>query len=359
MYFYKELKKREYALTKQLADWCMDDYNCFIQKFLLGDDYFESSVYLDNTEDEYKRPLIRNYSYIETDHAKRHLFTFAKVEDSFLFDDEKTEAKINGNDVIIKIHEKNCMNWFVWIIPANCYYKDELQKYVDSSNTENIRTKIIFWEDLLDEYAKSRKNCAAEKEVKLTYKLLSQEVSSIKDYYPAEDEIKEILITANDFNSSYCKQNRCPDKQAILELTFKGDEPDLDSSVADKINKRIDEITKAEKILLVLDDDNEGNALKDSIIKYFRSEHPEIITEQRLECISFPKYFIEPNEISDGEYVDSIEGLEKVFAEWNTNSSGKIFTVKKGITSLEEMGSYAEVYLNAVINYQKHRKIIK
>lgn len=367
MYFYKEIRKKEELLSEQLSEWCMDDYNCFIQKYLLGDDYFDCSVDLDHTTGLYKRPFIRNYSYIETDHAKKHLWIFIKTEDSFLFDDEKIELKSKGKDIIsqycnvdnLSSYEESLRNWFVWIIPAASSYKDELQEYIDSCNSETIHTKIVYWEDLLDEYAKSRKNCAAEKEIKLTYKLLSQTVHSIKDYYPAEENMQELLITANDFNSSCCKRNRWPQKQSILELTLNPVESDLDSSVSNKLNNRKEEIKKSKKILLIVDDDREGKAIKDSIIKYFRNEHPEVIKEQRLECITFPKYFIEPNEISDGDDVNSIEELEKVIEEWNEDTLGKSFTVKKGISSLEEMGGYSQFYLDAVINYQKHRKVVE
>lgn len=171
--------------------------------------------------------------------------------------------------------------------------------------------------------------------------------------------MQELLITANDYNSSYCKRNRWPQKQSILELRLNSVEADLDNSVSSKLNNQKEEIKKAEKILLIMDDDREGKAIKNSIIKYFRKEHPEVIKEQRLECITFPQYFIEPNEISHDHEVNSIEELEKAIKEWNEDTSEKSFTVKKGISSLEDMGDYSQFYLDAVINYQKHRKPIE
>ena len=113
----------------------------------------------------------------------------------------------------------------------------------------------MYWEELLEEYAKSRKNCAEEKEIKLTYKLLTQTIHSIKDYYPAEENMQELLITANDYNSSCCKRNRWTQKQSILELRLNSVEADLDNSVSSKLNNQREKIKKSEKILLVVDDE--------------------------------------------------------------------------------------------------------
>ena len=248
-------------------------------------------------------------------------------------------------------------NWFVWLVPNNSSYKNELQKYTDSYNgTENVYAKIIFWEDLLDEYAKSRKNCAAEKETKLTYKLLSQTVRSIKDFYPAESQMNELLITANSFNLSCCLHNRIPDTQAVLELEMNPVEENLDSAVESRLNKHLEEIKKAGKILLVLDDDVEGKALKDSVIKYFRKNHPSMIEEKRIETVTFPKYFIEPYLFSSN--ADTIQEVEKILEAWNENSFedySESLKIKKGISTFEEMGDEADYYIDEVLDFKKHR----
>lgn len=361
MYFYKEIRKKEEALAEQLSEWCKDDYNCFIQKYLLGNDYFESSVYLNHTsKKDYHRPFVRACSYAETDLSSRHLFIFPKAEDSFLFEDEKVESKEHETDIISKLREGK-QNWFVWLVPNNCSYKNELQRYADSYNgTENIHAKIVFWEDLLDEYAKIRKNYAAEKETRLTYKLLSQAVRSIKDFYPAESQMNELLITANSFNLSCCLHNRFPDKQAVLELELNPVEENLDDAVENKLNKRIEEIKNAGKILLVLDDDCEGKALKDSVIKYFRKNHPSMIEEKRIETVTFPKYFIEP--YLDSSTADTIQEVEKVLEEWDEDSFedySESLKIKKGISIFEEMGDFVEYYFDDVLNRYKNRKIVE
>lgn len=397
MYFYKEVRKREVALTSQLAKWCMDDYNCFIQKYLLGDDYFDCLIYRSQIYiDDNKRPCLENRAVINTENLiEKRLFIFVKTEGSFLFDDEKIDSNLNGKDLISKIKEgekKALQSWFIWVIPKNfCPYKNELKNYVDSCNTETTHAKIVFWEDLLDEYGKSRKNCAAEKEIKLVYKMLNQRAPSIKDYYPAEIQLDEILITSNDFNTAYCEEYRDINTQALIELNMNSDEDNLDSSVETILNKRADEIKKAENVLLVLDDDREGKALKESIIKYFKKNFPSIVMKAQLECITFPKYFIEPNNtFPDGIVVESFRELEEKLEEWNEDSPenqkddypdgvdlkeiqelkrcieylqgdsySKSFIVKREIKTLEEMGKYAEYYLYHVCDDHEHREIVK
>lgn len=85
MYFYKEVRKREVALTSQLAKWCMDDYNCFIQKYLLGDDYFDCLIYRSQIYiDDNKRPCLENRAVINTENLiEKRLFIFVKTEGSF------------------------------------------------------------------------------------------------------------------------------------------------------------------------------------------------------------------------------------------------------------------------------------
>lgn len=85
MYFYKEVRKREVALTSQLAKWCMDDYNCFIQKYLLGDDYFDCLIYRSQIYiDDNKRPCLENRAVINTENLiEKRLFIFVKLKVHF------------------------------------------------------------------------------------------------------------------------------------------------------------------------------------------------------------------------------------------------------------------------------------
>lgn len=221
--------------------------------------------------------------------------------------------------------------------------------------------------------------------------MLNQRAPSIKDYYPAEIQLDEILITSNDFNTAYCEEYRDINTQALIELNMNSDEDNLDSSVETILNKRADEIKKAENVLLVLDDDREGKALKESIIKYFKKNFPSIVMKAQLECITFPKYFIEPNNtFPDGIVVESFRELEEKLEEWNEDSPenqkddypdgvdlkeiqelkrcieysqgdsySKSFIVKREIKTLEEMGKYAEYYLYHVCDDHEHREIVK
>ncbi len=199
------------------------------------------------------------------------------------------------------------------------------------------------------------------------------------------------MITSNDFNTVYCEEYRDINTQAVLELNMNSDEDNLDSSVETILNKRADEIKKAENVLLVLDDDREGKALKESIIKYFKKNFPSIVMKAQLECITIPKYCIEPNNtVPDGIVVRAFQELEEKLEEWNEDSPenqkddypdgvdlkeiqelkscieysqgdscSKSFIVKREIKTLEEMGKYAEYYLYHVCDDHEHREIVK
>lgn len=103
MYFYNNVRKSEIELADKLKDWSLDDYNSFIQEYLLKEDFFENdSVELMYTEDEYKRPYIRITEYF----SKKWLNIFVKTSNSFLFDDEIVNPKTPEEDIIESLTNK-------------------------------------------------------------------------------------------------------------------------------------------------------------------------------------------------------------------------------------------------------------
>ena len=337
-----------------------------IAKLLAGENTFQSylDVSIGKTTDEYERPFVILHDLVDVSITK-HTVVFVKLTDSVVFDDETISSLNNETDIVHSLLVKgkkkyfNADTIFTWLVVNNFQGINELKLYVENLSSEGINARIITWEDLFDNHAKfkSELKCEVYPDF-IPDQIFNKSVHFFMNYYCSIEKNKELIIIYYYSNVYTCDLLRDKNNQSLLDLQIINTK-NLDETVRNSLDKKIDEVTKAEKILLVVDDDKEGKALKDSIIKYFKNEFPEIIAEQRLECITFPEYFVEPNEISDGDEANSIQELEKIFNEWNEDLSGKSFTVKKGISSLEDMGYYSEFYLDAVINYQKHRKIIE
>ena len=364
--FYKELKKYEEETCCYLEEQIKKDCQKCIAKLLAGENTFQSylDVSIGKTTDEYERPFVILHDLVDVSITK-HTVVFVKLTDSVVFDDETISSLNNETDIVHSLLVKgkkkyfNADTIFTWLVVNNFQGINELKLYVENLSSEGINARIITWEDLFDNHAKfkSELKCEVYPDF-IPDQNFNKSVHFFMNYYCSIEKNKELIITNYYSNVYTCNLLRDKNNQSLLDLQIINTK-NLDETVRNSLDKKIDEVTKAEKILLVVDDDKEGKALKDSIIKYFKNEFPEIIAEQRLECITFPEYFVEPNEISDGDEANSIQELEKIFNEWNEDLSGKSFTVKKGISSLEDMGYYSEFYLDAVINYQKHRKIIE
>ena len=361
MYFYNNVRKSEIELAYKLKDWSLDDYNSFVQEYLLKEDFFENdSVELMYTEDEYKRPYIQITEYF----SKKCLNIFVKTSNSFLFDDEIVNPETPEEDIIESLSNKKGENWFAWIVPKN-FPVETLKRYIELKESNNVHAKIAFWEDLLDKFTLSRKKSAVEKEVKQTSKMLAQSRVFFKSFYSANDDSKVLIITANKFNTfntldaftkypndkTEIKRKKFP----LLNLELNSVEPDLDATISAKLNEQKNELSKAEKILLMIDDDREGKAVKYSIIKYFKNNHPLIFNEKKVECISFPEYVICGDEYdSFGIVANSIQSLSKSLEEWSKNSEDKILSIKKGINRVEEMRGYSKHFIDKILYFGEY-----
>ena len=88
----------------------------------------------------------------------------------------------------------------------------------------------------------------------------NKSVHFFMNYYCSIEKNKELIITNYYSNVYTCNLLRDKNNQSLLDLQIINTK-NLDETVRNSLDKKIDEVTKAEKILLVVDDDKEGKII--------------------------------------------------------------------------------------------------